>query len=117
MKTAEIHFKITLDDNNVPTAIEWQATDSANKEVRPCKSVMISLWDPKEKNSLRIDLWTKEMMIDEMQIHFFQTLITMAETFEKATGNKEILADMKNFCNDFSRKVNLFKEKKDSPAQ
>lgn len=110
-KTAEINFKITLDENNVPLNIEWRATDSANKEIRPCKSVMISLWDPKEKNSLRIDLWTKDMQVDEMNIHFFQTLITMAETFEKATGNKEILADMKSFCNDFSRKVDLFKER------
>jgi hypothetical protein len=31
---------------------------------------MLSVWDSKEKESMRIDLWTKEMPVDEMKIFF-----------------------------------------------
>jgi len=109
-RSSEIKFQITLDEKNIPETIEWQATDYTEKESKPCKSVIISIWDPEEKNTLRLDLWTKDMGIDEMHVQFFQTLVTMAESFQNATGNKEILGDMKTFCEDFSKKTPYFKE-------
>ncbi len=106
--TSEINFKFTLDEKNIPEAIEWIATDAQKKEVKDCKSVMISIWGREEKNTLTLNLWTKDMPMNEMYAHFFQTLVTLAESFQRATGNTAILEDMKQFCDDFSKKTGLF---------
>jgi gliding motility-associated protein GldC len=110
MKNSKITFNIELDDNNVPESINWKATDFEKDEAIESKSLMISLWDPNEKNTMRIDLWTKDMPVDEMHAHFFQTLVTMAESFEQATGNTEIVKEMTDFCESFARKTPYFKE-------
>jgi len=104
-KTSEINFKITLDENHVPEKIDWEATDSGEEGTKECKALMMSLWDKKENNTLRIDLWTKEMMIDEMQHFFYQSLITMSDTYERATNDKEIADEMREFGKKMGEKI------------
>lgn len=108
MKTSEINFKVTLDENNLPLAINWEASDAGEKSA--CKSVMITLWDAKESNTLRIDLWTKDMLVDEMKIFFHQTLLSMADTLKRATGEEAIAEDLKDFSAHFAEKLNLLKK-------
>ena len=108
MKTSEINFKVTLDENNLPLNIMWEANEAGEKS--SCKSVMITLWDAKESNTLRIDLWTKDMLVDEMKIFFHQTLLSMADTLKRATGEEKIAEDMKDFCAHFAEKMNLLKK-------
>ena len=115
-RQTEIKFSIDLDEKNIPESIFWEATDHTNKEKKKCKSIMVSIWDPEEKNTLRIDLWTKDMGLDEMHAQFFQTLVTMAESFEQATGNKDIVKDMTDFCESISKKSPYFQEG-DRPKQ
>src|SRR5437016_2141677 len=74
-KTSEIRFKIGLSDKNVPLDIKWMATDSQNQELRDCKSIMISIWDMNQNQTLKIDLWTNDMTTEEMHAHYFQTLL------------------------------------------
>ena len=74
MKTTEITFKVTVDENHLPTKIEWSAPDSG--EQSEANSIMIALWDAKENNTLRIDLWTKEMKVDEMKIWCFFSILS-----------------------------------------
>ena len=109
MKTSEIKFTVKLDENNLPLSIDWEATDG--KERSKCKSVMIALWDEKEQNTLRIDLWTKEMNVDEMKQFFHQNLLSMADTFRRATGEEKIVGDLKDFCEHFAEKMQLIKAK------
>ena len=108
MKTSEIKFKVSLDENNLPITIEWDAQDAGEKS--SCKSVMITLWDAKENNTLRIDLWTKDMMVDEMKIFFHQTLLSMADTLKKSTGEDKMAEDLKDYCAHFAEKMNLLKK-------
>jgi gliding motility-associated protein GldC len=110
MKKSEIKFTVNLDENNVPEKIMWHATDSGAEGDNPCKSVMMSIWDPKENNSLRIDLWTKEMLVDEMKLFFHQTLVSMADTFERATGDDKMAGDMRDFSEYFAERLNLYKK-------
>ena len=105
MKTSEIKFTVKLDENKLPISIDWESTDE--KEKSECKSIMISLWDKKESNTLRIDLWTKDMLVDEMKQFFHQTLVSMADTFQRATGETEIVGDMKDFSIYFADKMKL----------
>ncbi len=95
MKTSDIRLSVHLDANNVPERIDWEAEDTATKS--SSKAVLLSLWDEKEKNTLRIDLWTKEMTVEEMKAFFHQNILTMADTFERATGEGKMAAQMRDF--------------------
>lgn len=108
MKTSQIKFTVELDENNLPTKIDWAASDS--NEASSSKSVMIALWDAKENNTLRIDLWTKDMLVDEMKQFYHQCLLSMADTFDRATGETEVAKDMRAFAMEFGEKLNLIKK-------
>ncbi len=105
MKTAEINFKITLDENNLPIDIQWKASDSGGGG--KSKAIMLAMWDEKEMNTMRIDLWTKDMLVDEMKQFFHQNLLTMSDTFQKATGEEAIVEDLKDYCEHFADKMKL----------
>lgn len=107
MKKAEIKFTIELDDKNVPDNITWEATDAQSKEKIACKSMMVAVWDHQKQNTLRIDLWTKDMPVDDMKRFFYETLMTMGDTFEKATGEKKIVEDLRDYCAHFAEKMQL----------
>lgn len=109
MKKSAINFTISLDDNNLPEKIDWEATDAGEQSAS--KSLMIALWDAKENNTLRIDLWTKDMMVDEMKQFYHQCLLSMADTFERATGETASAKDLRNFAQDFAEKLNLITKK------
>lgn len=109
MRKAEIKLTVELDDNNVPENILWESTDGQNKEALPVKSMILALWDPNYKNALRIDLWTKDMPVDEMKRFFFETLQTMGDSFLRATGEKNIVEDLRDYCAHFAEKMELSK--------
>ncbi len=95
-KQAKIKIVVELDENKIPEKIIWSAPDGGvNNQVS--KAIFLSIWDHQSKESLSIDLWTKEMPIDEMNDFFYQSVITMGETFHKATDNNEIKDVMKKF--------------------
>jgi gliding motility-associated protein GldC len=104
MTESRITIDVTLDDKRVPEKISWNATESTAAEPRKAKAMMIAFWDGADKTALRMDLWTKEMMIDEMADFFYQTLMTMADTFDRATHYTEMSKDMKKFAVDFMEK-------------
>ena len=107
MKKAEIKLTIDLDDNNVPETIMWESTDAQNKEALPVKSIMLALWDQNYKNTLRIDLWTKDMDTNEMKRFFYETLQTMGDSFLRATGEKNIVEDLRDYCAHFAEKMEI----------
>jgi gliding motility-associated protein GldC len=107
MKKAEIKLTIDLDDNNVPESITWESTDAENKEALPVKSIMLALWDHNYKNTLRIDLWTKDMAVDEMKRFFYETLQTMGDSFLRATGETNIVEDPRDYCAHFADKMEI----------
>jgi len=107
MKRAEIKLIVELDDNNVPQNITWESTDSENKDAVPVKSFMLALWDHNYKNTMRIDLWTKDMPVDEMKKFFFETLQTMGDSFLRATGEKNIVEDLRDYCAHFAEKMEI----------
>ena len=97
MKTKEINFKVTLDENNLPQKIEWRAEGQDYSE---CKSMMVALWDAKENNTLRIDLWTRDMTVDEMKKFFHQNAVTMSDTYSRATGDDLNSKRVKHFFSE-----------------
>jgi gliding motility-associated protein GldC len=104
MAKSTILIDVELGEDRVPLNIEWKATESTIERPQQAKAVMLSLWDGAEKTALRIDLWTQKMMIDEMADFYYQTFMTMADTFERATKQKELVDDMKQFAKNFYAK-------------
>ena len=104
--TSEIKFLVELDENRVPEKLTWTAQDGG-VEAEEAKAIMLSIWNSKSQETLRIDLWTKEMPVDEMKLFFHQTLVAMSETFSRATGDEKMTATMKDFCDYFAEKLEL----------
>ncbi|RWW92287.1 gliding motility protein GldC [Flavobacterium cerinum] len=106
---SEINIVVELDENRVPEKLIWTARDGGvvNEE---SKAVMLSVWDSKAQESMRIDLWTKDMPVDEMKVFYHQTLVSMSETFERATGDKKMSETMKDFCDYFAEKLEIKKK-------
>ena len=106
---SEIKISVGLDENKVPEKLSWTAEDGGvnNEEA---KAFLLSVWDAKSKESLRIDLWTKEMPVDEMKVFFHQTLVAMTDTYKRATQDTKMADTMKDFTDYFADKLNLTKE-------
>ncbi len=104
MNQSTITIDVLLDNDKTPEQINWKASSSTMENTQQAKALMLSLWDSKEKTALRIDLWTKDMMVDEMADFFYQTMMTMADTYNRATKHTELVSDMKNFAKDFYNK-------------
>ena len=105
-KKSEIKFFIELDENKVPEKLSWTAQDGGI-QAEDSKALMLSIWDHKAKETMRIDLWTKDMPVDEMKIFFHQTLVAMADTFERATTDQKMADTMRDFCEYFAEKMEL----------
>lgn len=104
MTTSSINIDVTLDKDRVPEDIRWNATDNSSENARQAKAMMLAFWDGADKTALRIDLWTKDMMVDEMADFFYQTLMTMAETYQRATQDPILMNEMKQYARDFYKK-------------
>ena len=104
MALSTITIDVTLDQNRVPEQINWNATESTADAGRKAKAMMLSFWDGAEKTALRVDLWTKDMMVDEMADFYYQTMMTMADSFERATHQQALVDDIKTFAKGFYEK-------------
>ncbi len=101
MSKSTIAIDVHLDENRVPELITWNATDTSVQNAQKAKGMMLSFWDSADKTALRIDLWTKDMMVDEMADFFYQTIFTMADTYSRATNHNTLAEEMKTFARSF----------------
>src|SRR5699024_2618952 len=104
-KKSAIIIDVETDENHVPEKLKWTAEDGGVSN-RDAKAMLLSLWDPNHKESFRIDLWTKDMRMEEMKTLFYQTLVAMSDTFYRATDDKKMTATMRDFCDYFAEKMN-----------
>ena len=110
-KEADINFKVKLDSENAPMDILWSASEAETEGFQSCDALMISMWDRSEKNTMSIDLWTKEMEVGEMNAHYYYMMMKMADTYLRATNNEDLAQMMRDFANDFASKVEDFATK------
>jgi gliding motility-associated protein GldC len=98
MKKSTINFAVQLDENNVPEKILWDATDKPDPMMSETKSISIALWDEKQKNTLRIDLWTKDMPVTEMKRFYIDCLGGLAQSMLTATGDEVMSSETNALC-------------------
>ena len=106
MKKTQISFNIELDENKIPEKITWSANDGGvnNKD---SKAVFLSVWDHEPQETLKIDLWTEDMPVDQMNVFFHQTLVSMSDTFMRSTNNEKMTDAFKQFCDYFAENLNI----------
>lgn len=103
----QISLNVQLDENRIAETIHWHATDAPHPEPQACDAFLLSIWDAANKATLRIDLWTKEMKVDQMNAFVLQTLMTMADTFQNATNNQEQADEIRAFTQDLATRLQL----------
>lgn len=109
-KKSSINFNVIVDENQVPEKITWNAEGSEKAQETESKAIMLTVWDQNENNTLRIDLWTKEMMVDEMKKFTCQNIITMADAFERATGDTAVAKEIRRFGEDIAVRLGVMKK-------
>jgi len=111
MKKSHIHIEVTLDDKNVPEDIAWKATDHpSGSDFQPAKAMIVSLFDKEHRDTLKFDLWTKDMQVQEMDRFIYYSLKSLADTYFKATGNKELSEQMQQFAAFFGQSTEIVKK-------
>ncbi len=105
VKKTTINLEVGLDENQVPVEMKWHASDGGGEG--ECKAFMLSIWDGAEENAMRIDLWDKEMSVYDMQRFFHQTILTMADTFDRATGQGDVSKEMREYAENFGKKTGI----------
>jgi gliding motility-associated protein GldC len=98
MRKTQISFAIELDNNNVPEKIMWDASDKPEAGLSETKSISIALWDHKQKNTLRIDLWSKDMPVNEMKRFYVDCIGGLAQSVLSATGDEVMSTEMNALC-------------------
>ena len=101
-----LKFEIELDENNLPLNIEMHASDGVSKE-SSIKALMVSAWAAKTKETLRIDLWTKDMPVNEMFIMYHQTMMGMADTLDRSTGHDKLAGALRDYCEFFAAETEI----------
>jgi len=106
MNKSNITLEIDLDENKIPEKMYWSAPDGGIIKSES-KAFLLSVWDKESKDTFRIDLWTKDMRVDDMKRFFHQTLVSMADSIEKATDEDKMAEDLRDFCEHFADKLEL----------
>lgn len=106
-KTTELNITVELDENNLPINMKWSSSDGDQKS--ESKALFLSLWDEKEKNSMHLHLWTKEMMLDEMKQFMHQTLLAQSDTIKRAIGDEKLAGLLYDFAHEFALQAGILK--------
>ncbi len=108
MKKETISIKVELDESNVPSKLTWRSSDHPNKKgEEEAKAFLLSIFSKDQMDTLKIDLWTKEMQVSEMDRLFYNTLKGLSETYKKATNNTNMASDMARFAQYFGEETDI----------
>ena len=105
-KKTQIIIDVELDENKVPEQISWSAKDGGISNMQS-KAILLSFWDSKKQETFKMDLWVKDMPIDQMKLFFHQTFLSMSDTFYRATNDEKMTAVIKDFCDYYAEALKL----------
>ena len=105
MKKSTIQFHVHLDDDNIPERIEWDATDKPDSGFSDTKAIGIALWDHAQKNTMRIDLWTKDMPVDDMKRFYVDCIGGLSQSVLSSTGDEFLANEMNALCDRLARHI------------
>ncbi|MCO6360911.1 gliding motility-associated protein GldC [Roseivirga pacifica] len=114
MNQSDINIRVLLDEESIPEKIHWSATDKDDGAEEETKAFSLSIWDHLNQNTLRIDLWNKEMPIDEMKRFYIDNLGGLAQSILNSTGDEFMASAINRLCDKLVKHVE--EELKNRPA-
>jgi gliding motility-associated protein GldC len=105
MKRSTIHFTVDLDSNNVPDRILWDATDRGDSGPTETKSISVAVWDHTDRNTLRIDLWAKDMPVTDLKRFYIDCIGGLSQSLLRATGDEKMASEMRDLCDRMAKQV------------
>ncbi|WP_234733976.1 gliding motility protein GldC [Tellurirhabdus bombi] len=105
MKKSDIHFTVELDNQNIPEKIYWNATDNPNEGLSDTKAIAVAIWDHYHRNTLRLNLWTKDMEVTDMKRFCIEVIGSLADMMTTATGDEQMANEIDNICRIMSKRV------------
>lgn len=116
MNESEINFRVQLDAQRIPEKIFWDATENPNEGINETKAISVGVWDQYHKGLLGINLWTKDMPVDEMN-HFVVDLIgNITQMVKDSTAEAKIIEVLENAGRQITRHLEE-EAKKEQQAQ
>ena len=106
MSTSRISIDVNTDENHVPVAMEWTAEDGGIQN-QSATAMALSMWNPQEFAAMRMDLWTKDMSVEEMRSFVVQTIMTLADTYERATSDKDHAQAIRGFTEELAKRIGV----------
>jgi len=104
-----IKITVSTDENHVPTDIVWNAEGGDIKE-RTAKAMALAMWDEKDGSAMNMDLWTKSMSVEEMRHFIVQTMMTLADSFERSTSDKAHAEAIRGFTRELAKRIGVLKD-------
>lgn len=98
MKKSKINFEVTLDDKNVPETITWKADDNQTPDWQESKAISLSIWDAERSDTLMLDLWTKDMRVDDMKKFYVNLIGSASKSLLSATGDEHMSTEINSLC-------------------
>ncbi|EMR02534.1 gliding motility protein GldC [Cesiribacter andamanensis] len=112
MRKSRIHFEVELDEQNIPERMYWDATDKEDDGLNETKSISISVWDHFQHNTMRIDLWTKDMSMDDQKRFYIDCIGGLAQSILTATGDAYMAEEINALCEKFITHVRKEQEER-----
>jgi gliding motility-associated protein GldC len=113
---SEINFEIQLDKDRIPEKIFWDATENPNEGINETKAISISVWDHYHRGLLGINLWTKDMPVDEMN-HFAVDMIgNLVQMINDSTQDPKMVAILENAGREMTKHLNELAKEEQGPA-
>lgn len=110
---ATITIEVELNEEKMPSNIRWKSdSNPADKKARESKAMLVSFFDKESLDTFKIDLWTTEMQVVEMDRFMFQTLRAMADTYYKATNNAKLASALQQFVQYFGEETEIIPKNK-----
>jgi gliding motility-associated protein GldC len=105
-KKEKFSVEVIMDENLIPEELEWHSTQGKGESVK-ASAALIYLWNAKKNETFSLDLWTKKMSVEEMNKMMFQTIMTLANSYEKATSEDQLANAMRDFAEFFGEKTEI----------
>ena len=106
MNKSEIHFTIELDESRVPEKIFWDATENPNEGINETKAISISVWDHYHRGLLGINLWTKDMPVDEMDHFAIDVVGNLSQMMKDSTNDPKLIQILEDAGKQMTKHLN-----------
>jgi len=106
LKKEKFSIDVLMDENLIPEDLQWSSSQG-NGQSEKASAALIYLWNAQKNETFSLDLWTKKMSVDEMNKMMFQTIMTLANSYEKATSEDQLANAMRDFGEFFGEKTKI----------